>query len=183
MYTDEQVPKPFSDLLERIRWDIQTSPIEGKLRGVQPAIWQILPDFQQLQVARELNRIFITFDELKGQEGAQFAYELERNGGKVIQILGGPEQNIHRSLGKIWFHFPSWFPFLQQNDGIAVLSDLKSNPPLWTPKEYSQRLSTDARPYFAEYKKHWQERELPKPFHSSLTPEQKLLQSSFLSED
>lgn len=109
--------------------------------------------------ARGLNRIFLSYDELKAQSGAEVAAELTLRGGKVIQIRGGPEQPTLRALGRLLFHHADWYSFLENNDGIAIISDIKRDPKLLTPDKYSQTFGRTNRVHFIDYMQAWHDKQ------------------------
>ena len=106
--------------------------------------------------ARDLGRVFLTFDQLRGQSGARVAAELILRGGKVVQIRNGPEQPLMKALGRLLFHYPEWQPFLVKRDGVAVVSDIRNHCKLYTPHGYSQTIRDLNRPHFDEYLSHWE---------------------------
>lgn len=71
-------------MLRSAGWDVETAH-EAGLSGK-------IDDVQLLIDARSKGRIFVTFDGLKAQHGQQIARELRTNGGKILQIHGGAEQ-------------------------------------------------------------------------------------------
>ena len=164
-------------MLRKIGWDVWTSLQEGRRRGIQDAIWSEIIDAHQLTAARDLNRILVTFDIFRGKSGAEVAAELQLHGGKVVQIAGGPQQSTYRACAKLLWHFNEWMAFLEGNDGVVILSDLRQTPRLYTVEEYNQRtVTTSMRQYFEEYTEYWRSRPLPEPIpRPTLTPEQRLL--------
>ncbi|MBI4310187.1 MAG: hypothetical protein HY681_00270 [Chloroflexi bacterium] len=131
-------------------------------------------------MANELGRIFLSFDKFKGNDGAEVAAELKLHGGKVLQIIGGPQQAIYRSCAKLLWHFEDWMNFLQTSDGVVILSDLNRAPTLYTVDEYDQKtVAARNRPYFEDYTRRWQERPLPSP-RPSLPGEQRALMMPML---
>ena len=133
-----------------MNWDVETA-CDASLTGkIDDTIWVIH--------ARKNNRIAITFDELKAQQGKKISRELRSNGGRIIRIQGGPEQNTYRSVGKLLFHYQDWYPFLSQNDGISVVSDVRTaSCRNYTPEEYHHHYHrTDAEQFekYLEGRKH-----------------------------
>lgn len=140
-------------------------------------MWSQISDAQQLIAARALGRTLISFDAFRGRSGAEVAAKLKLHGGKIVQIVGGPQQTTYRSGAKLPWHFVEWTEFLQTNDGVVILSDLRQIPRLYTVDEYDQKtVSTSTRRYFAEYVDRWRERLLPESVtRPTLTPEQRAL--------
>ena len=114
--TDAQFPQPLVDLLRKIDWDVRTAFEEGTEGEAD--------DSQHIIHSRDLGRVFVTFDLLRGQSGARVAAELILRGGKVVQIRNGPGQPLMKALGRLLFHYPEWQPFLAKGDGVAVVSDI-----------------------------------------------------------
>lgn len=110
-----------------------------------------IDDVQLLIYARDNGRIFLTFDDLKAEHGQQIARELRTGGGKIIQIRGGAEQEKHRIVGKILFHYPDWVQFLSTNDGISIISDIRHNCRTLIPEEYHQRYHATDAEQFTDY--------------------------------
>ena len=112
-------------------WDIETA-YEAGLAGKHD-------DVDLLVHARQNNRIYVTFDELKGQQGPRVARELRRNGGKIVQIRGGADKDKYRITGKLLFHYPDWYPFLTTKNGVSVIADIKKDCVNYTPKQWHQK--------------------------------------------
>lgn len=127
LLTDANTSQRFVEILRKLGWDIQTA-YEAGLAGKNVDVPYIIH-------ARKEQRIFLTFDNLRAEHGVQVAQELRHNGGKVIRVAGGPDQEDYRALGKLLFHYPEWHPFLDAQSGVAVISDLKSCK-RFTPQEY-----------------------------------------------
>ena len=153
--TDAQFPHPLVELLRRVGWDVRTAYEEGTEDEAD--------DSRHIIHARELGRVFMTFDQLRGQSGARVAAELILRGGKVIQIRNGPEQPLMKALGRLLFHHPEWQPFLTKSDGVAIVSDIRNPCKLYMPHEYSQTIQAIARRHFDEYLEHWRARGVMPP--------------------
>jgi hypothetical protein len=133
------------ELLECLGWDIETAR-EAKLEGK-------VADYKLLRHARENNRIYVTFDELKGEHGHAVGKELRRRGGSMVQIHGGADQNKFRIVGKILFHFPEWYPFRIKKDGVSVISDTKNNCQDYSPEEWRRKINHKKAEQFTRYLK------------------------------
>ncbi len=108
-------------------------------------------DSRLVAYARMYGFVFLTFDDLRGEQGAKVNWEIRQRGGKVLHVGGGPEQPPERAVGRIMYHWPEWFEFLASQDGRVDLHDVK-NPCKLSPRT---RLGgtveiTDAR-HFDEY--------------------------------
>ena len=47
--------------------------------------------------------------------------EVYHNGGKIIQIGGGPDQDPYKSLAKLLMHMQEWLEWFKENDGIVIV--------------------------------------------------------------
>ena len=138
--TDSQTNQRFVEILQKLEWDVRTA-YEESLAGKAK-------DYLLVIRANQLKRTLITFDELAGESGALVARELRTYGGKVLRIMGGPEQPPYRALGKLLFHHENWYPFLDTHDGVVVISDTKQSCRLYTPEMYHQTYhQTDAKQF------------------------------------
>ncbi len=155
--TDSQTPRRFSDLLTSIGWDVRTVYEESVSDAADPTL---------VGYARQLGRVFLSFDTMKGATGAQVAAEMSLRGGKVIQLRRGPQQHRYQALGRLLFYYPLWHPFLEDGDGMVVLHDTIRLPKLLTPAQYSQSITSTYRLHFTEYRQKWRDRQqVPKKRH------------------
>jgi hypothetical protein len=141
--TDANALGPFSELLRKLGWDVRTACDEGLAGKVG--------DDKLVHRATELDRIFITLDELRAQHGKDVARELRTNGGKVIQIKGGTGQHPYKALGRLLFHFIEWEQFLHVKDGVVVISDIGHNCMTYTPRRYHHRFHQTDVKQFEQY--------------------------------
>lgn len=152
VYTDASVDARFTTMLSRLGWDVKTAQQAG-LTGK-------IPDVKWVIYARKHHRIAITFDELRGQHGEEVSRELRRRGGKIVRVSGSSDP--FRSIGKLLYHYPNWYRFLKDNNGVSVIHDI--NPQRcknFTPEEYHHTCHpTDAK-LFEEYLKKRRKR----PYH------------------
>ena len=106
-------------MLRNLGWEVET---------VREHNWENEKhDYVLVARARELGRVFLTFDRLRKTSGIEVAREIHENGGRVIVVAGGPDQPIERAVGRLLFHHPEWFPFLRESEGWVYISDLKHN--------------------------------------------------------
>jgi hypothetical protein len=150
-------------------WDIETAQQANLTGKIDDVVWVIY--------ARKHNRIGITFDKLRAEQGEKVARELRLNGGHVIRIQGGPEQNEYRAVGKLLFHLPEWYPFLTSNNGVSVISDVRTaSCKNCTPEVYHQKYHHVDAEQFTEYlKKQKQKPYRPRPRKKKIAPEQQPL--------
>ena len=55
--------------------------------------------------AHKRGRVFLTFDLLRGESGALVAKQICEFGGRVLKVVGGPEQDAYRAVGRILLSF------------------------------------------------------------------------------
>ncbi len=83
--------------------------------------------------ARRHRRYLVCHDKFKDkQTRLKLYFEVFENGGQVIQINGGPQQDPTTSLGKILVNRENWLGFFHEyEDGIVRLSthSVKTYPP------------------------------------------------------
>lgn len=80
-------------------------------------------DTEILKWARRHRCILLCHDRYRDKETKIELYpEVYRNGGKIIQICGGPEQHPLTSLGKILAHREEWLMFFKENSGVVALT-------------------------------------------------------------
>lgn len=96
-------------MLRKLGWDVETA--------YQARLAVKTLDVNLLIYARGHDRIYVTFDDLAGEEGERVGRELRKNGGNIIQIHGGADQDKYRIVGKLLFHYPEWYPFQVKCDG------------------------------------------------------------------
>lgn len=149
--TDAQASQRFVTLLRALGFDVETVHEHG---------WGTEPDDEKLVgQARQLGRIFVSFDEFGGDVAVRVAQEIHEYGGRVLRILGGPEQQPERALGRFLFHLPDWQPFLERNDGLVILSDLKNSCRMHLRTEIRAIIRRSNQPMFDEYLRSLAERQ------------------------
>lgn len=142
--TDAQTRQKFVEMLRRLGHEVTTAKEQGLHRE---------KDYRLVAWAHSLGHMFITFDALRGQSGMEVAREIKTNGGRVIYIGGGPEQEPERALGRFLFHWPEWFPHLREHSGLVEISDTKHNIRWYPASRIQQRVRKAHRPAFDEYLK------------------------------
>jgi hypothetical protein len=136
-------------------WDVETAK-HAKLDGkINDTIWLIY--------SRKNERIGITCDELKAEQGEEVSRELRKHGGKIIRINGS--QNEYHLIGKLLYHYPCWYKYfvVEKNNGVSVISELKENGCInYSPVEYHQHFhQTDAIQFNEYLEKRQQRKKLP----------------------
>jgi hypothetical protein len=151
---DAQARADFVALLARLGHDTIT---------VQSLGLHLEPDEHLVAEARARGRIFLSFDNFRGETGRRVAIEIHEHGGKVIQFAGGPQQPPERSLGRFLFHMPDWQPFLEKNDGLVYLSDVRGTCSMHAREEIKAILNKSQRQLFEDYlASHAQSRATPR---------------------
>lgn len=120
-----QVPR-----LERLLLDADVNVgLEPLLRAVgfrtefAFRVVNVRSDRDILQWARRHRYIYVCHDKFGDKQTRLEIYpEIFYHGGKVIQITGGPQQNLYVSLGKLLIHREKWVEWFQSNEGIVTLS-------------------------------------------------------------
>lgn len=149
-FTDSMTSRRVVEMLRQLGADVLTVYEHGTATEKD--------DFKHVRTARDLGRIFITHDKLRAQSGVDVARELTEYGGKLIHISRGPEQSPYRTVGKLWFHQPTWEPFLLEHDGLVDIGDLKANPKCYLPGDYLHRADPTNAPQFIEFLQQKQDR-------------------------
>ena len=142
--TDSQTNIHLVELLLKIEWEVETVYQHGVATEPNDAVL--------VRYAHEKGMVFVTFDDLKGDQGYRVTREISRNGGRLIQIAGGPQQPITRSAGKLLLHYENWHPFLESNDGSANLRDARPAK-LFHRDEMNERWTRLPQEQFEEYLK------------------------------
>lgn len=130
--------------MRQLGWNVETAQ-EASLTGkIDDVVW--------VRYARNHDRIAITFDELRAEQGVKISRELLRKGGRIIRIQGGPEQDKYRAVGKLLFHYPDWHPFLNENNGVSIIADVRTaSCNNYTPGQYHQRFYSTRAKQFIKY--------------------------------
>jgi hypothetical protein len=127
--TDSNVRFSLVELLRKLDHQVALADEQGFMGDKE--------DWRLVSWVRIHNHVLLTHDEFRGDSGLQVAQELRMNGGRVIYIAGGPEQEPERALGKLYFHWHEWQDYFKQEDGIVHLQDTR-RPLLWFPRSQLQ---------------------------------------------
>lgn len=72
--------------------------------------------------AKRHGRILVCHDRHKDEPTRYSLYqEIYHNGGQMIEIKGGSQQNVFECLGKFLIHRERWVDFFHDNEGIFVI--------------------------------------------------------------
>jgi len=86
----------------------------------------IRDDTAILRWSRENGYILVRHDKTKDRRTRIELYpEVYHNGGKIIRLGGGPDQNPLVALGRILIHLEEWREFFNENEGMVVLTKQK----------------------------------------------------------
>lgn len=141
---DASVYEPVTDMLRQLGWNIETAKEAGLTGKIDDTKWIVH--------ARKVDRIAITFDELRAKQGAKISRELRRHGGKVVKVNGKLDE--YRAIGKLLYHFNDWCQFLKNNNGISVLADMKPQGcKNFTPEAYHHHYHRTDAELFIKYLK------------------------------
>ena len=79
--------------------------------------------------ARKHKRFLVCHDRFRDkQTRLKLYFEVYENGGRIIQIAGGPQQPVLMSLGKILVHRAVWLAFFKEHeDGLVVVHQTGMN--------------------------------------------------------
>jgi hypothetical protein len=141
--TDAQTNIRVVEMLRALGWHMETVYEHGL--GNEPA------DERLVAWARDHGFVFLTFDYFRGMTRPRVMAELRERGGKVLQVLGGPEQPPERAVGRLLFHFPDWSPSLDSQDGLAVISDIRHNCKFFPAAELRVEARAEPERQFEEY--------------------------------
>ena len=129
MNTNSSSTTPFPRL-ERLLLDADVNvDLEPLLRAVgfrvefAFRVANVRRDRDILRWARRHRSFYVCHDKFSDKQTRLEIYpEIYDHGGKVIQITGGPQQNVYTSLGKLLVHREKWVEWFQSNEGIVTLS-------------------------------------------------------------
>jgi hypothetical protein len=151
--------------LRKLGWHVETA-YDADLNGK-------VADVNLLRHARRNYRIYLTFDDLRGESGENVGRELRTNGGNMIQIRGGADQDEHRITGKILFHYPDWRPFQARTEGVTVISDVKHNCMNYAPENWHHKFhKLDAEQFTAYLERQKRKPYKPRPHREKISPDQ-----------
>jgi hypothetical protein len=166
LLTDAQTSVIFVNMLRALGWDVQTVHEHG--------LGNEKHDERLVAYAHRHGCVFVSFDKFGAQVAVRVAQEIHERGGKVIRIDGGPQQPQERALGRFLFHLPDWQPFLERNDGLVILSDLKNPCKMYPRSDIRLMIRRSDQPQFDAYLKQLEERRVRprKPRPRPVPPDQ-----------
>ena len=84
-------------------------------------------DTDLLKWARENGYILVCHDQHRdANTKASLFPELNSNGGRILRLMGGPDQDLVHLLGKILYRRKSWAKFFGNSSGIFTISETKA---------------------------------------------------------
>lgn len=136
-------------------------------------------DSRILAWAHSHQMVMITFDSLGGEAYLRVTRELQRNGGKLIQIGGGPNQPPMRAVGKLLYHHDKWYSFFNEHDGRVNIHDLQRYKEIDRANLTSDIATLEDEQFEQYLEKKREERRRPrKTRQRRIPPEQKTLGNS-----
>ena len=153
-------------------------------------------DHRVVAWGREHGLVVLSMDKFQNaQDANEVLNEIRLNGGKLIQIWGGPGQPLEQALGRLLIHHHVWFPLIQEDgwlqlkDGRPAISGQRlqkgqSGGYIWRPRS---KLVTGAvrpagDPHFFEYLAA-RRQDAPKPKRKARKPSVPEHQGGFLLPD
>ena len=117
--TDEDVPVSWAHAINKIA-AVEEMGLHCEAISIHDIGRSGLVDKEQLIFARENGFVLMTCDQYRHQDGQALRAELLTNGGKIIQLRGGPEQPAHQAVAKILMHFSAWREKFSMENGVAT---------------------------------------------------------------
>ena len=142
LLADWQCRASVVDMLRQLGWDV----IAARDTGLPSTA----ADHELVAYAHGEGRVFLTFDLLRGESGSAVARRIREFGGRVLKVRGGPQQHAYTAVGRILFHHSEWSTFLDEQDGVADLSDLRQCK-LYTASRYLQLAHSTGATQFEDY--------------------------------
>ena len=110
---DTDVNVELESLLEAVGFDVKFALRVGV---------DVTNDTACLKWARRHRRILLCHDKHRDRDTRAELYpEIYRGGGRVIQISGGPGQDIYTSLGKLLLRREQWGEWFKEHQGIVTI--------------------------------------------------------------
>lgn len=138
--TDEDVPVALSRTINKVA-EIKELNLPWRAQTVFDIGRTGLEDVDQLVYARLNGCILLTCDRYRDYGGQRVRNELLNNGGKIIQILGGPQTPIHQFLSLLMVHYEKWCEHFERSDGIFIVNSVR-RVRFRTPSEFSTEASS-----------------------------------------
>jgi len=118
--TDAQPVPEFVQKLRALDFDVIDK------REVLELQWEN-DDVQLLRWARRHQRILLGMDMYARTTGLRMNEEIRERNGRVLSIAGGPQQPVHRALGKLLFYQERWAPFFAEGHGRVTITTVGSS--------------------------------------------------------
>ena len=119
LLTDEDIPVGWARALNKVG-AIDEIGLRIEATSVHDVGRSGLSDRDQLIFARENGYVLLTCDRYLDREGHELRAEMATNGGKIIQIRGGPAQPPHEAVAKFLINFGKWLDQRSTEDGVAT---------------------------------------------------------------
>ena len=147
--TDEDVPVAWARAINKVA-AIKELGVTWEATSIHDIGRSGLVDRDQLIYARSNGFVLLTCDRYPHQDGQALRTELLANGGKMIQIRGGPAQPSQEAVAKLLMHFGKWLERAAMKDGIATFQ--AANTFRFRPRaEFSRKSMPTGREQLTEY--------------------------------
>ena len=118
LLADAGIPIELVRIIQRLADDPHLT-LDWQIKSVHDFERSNESDVEQLKFARSNGYILLTMDRLRGETGKLIGAELRSQGGQILIVSGGPEQDVYRALAKLLYLREEWFELFET--GIAVI--------------------------------------------------------------
>ena len=115
---DAGVPIELVRIIQRLSGDPLLT-LDWQIQSVHDFRRSNKSDVEHLKFARSNGWILLTMDLLRGETGKLIGHELRSQGGQILIVSGGPEQDVYRALAKRLYLREEWSELFEA--GIAVI--------------------------------------------------------------
>ena len=147
--TDEDIPVGWARAINKVA-AIEELGLQLDATSVHDIGRSGLTDKEQLIFARTNGYVLLTCDRYRHRDGQELRAEFATNGGRIIQIRGGPAQPIQEAVAKILINYGKWKGKHSKVDGITTFQG--SNPFRFrSPEKFTPSLAYSGDQQLAEY--------------------------------
>ena len=136
LLTDEDIPAGWARAINKIA-EIEELGLRLDATSVHDIGRSGLTDKEQLIFARNDGYVLLTCDRYRHRDGQELRAEFATNGGRIIQIRGGPAQPIQEAVAKFLINYGKWKMQHSNADGITAFQGANPfrfrNPEQFTP--------------------------------------------------
>lgn len=119
LLTDEDIPVGWARAINKLA-AIDELGLRIQATSVHEIDRSGLTDKEQLVFARANGYVLLTCDMYRHRDGQELRAEFATNGGRIIQIRGGPAQPIQEAVAKFLIHYGKWEKEHSDVDGITT---------------------------------------------------------------